>query len=664
MRKPLIALLILLIPALALASMSISVEGGRAGLTSNSVIDISHDMMSVWLGTGGGASVTTDGGVTWMTYGRAGGLPADEVSALTANDRGVWVASSHSEVVSGESIPYGDSISFSSDGGTTWLKFGPRQVNWPGMLSYDLAVYDSIIFSACFYGGLIRSTDFGQTWKNLFPSQLDPVNTDSIDFYGNTFNSLNNRFFSVQVDTTALPDTFSIWAGSAEGINRFIFNSWAIYGWHRDSLWNGGAARISGQSPNEGNDDWLISPPVDFTAATVCSLSFNQYYEDLGVPAGDSALVMLSDDGGLTWPDTVFAFTDSTLGDLVTADSEVADISAFAAGKSSIMVAFRYITRFSFPGGEWAVDDVVCTAGADSVRFLEDFNGVWGRLGDVPPAGWTIIDNDRTPGVFNTYPDSIRHITYADTTVDDSLRLPGDFVVALGVNRTASAKTVWAACRPAFAGYLRVAYSQDEGNSWHEAPVIGYSNSIEGWDFAFSGDTVYVATGVGLYRSTGDYTSWTMLTDFVDMDDQTFYQSDAPFYAVDIVNGTVWAGGSDGVVKSLSGGGWNVYRSGLDPEDHYAYPSPFSPYHSTRHGTTIHFLPATDTRATVKIYDINLELVKSVVSGIQRIGGVESDDIVWDGTNDKGDYVANGVYFYRIELDSGEDLWGKVVIIK
>ncbi len=47
-----------------------------------------------------------------------------------------------------------------------------------------------------------------------------------------------------------------------------------------------------------------------------------------------------------------------------------------------------------------------------------------------------------------------------------------------------------------------------------------------------------------------------------------------------------------------------------------------------------------------------------------RAGGVESDDIVWDGTNGKGDYVANGIYFYRIELGSGEDLWGKVVVIK
>jgi hypothetical protein len=49
---------------------------------------------------------------------------------------------------------------------------------------------------------------------------------------------------------------------------------------------------------------------------------------------------------------------------------------------------------------------------------------------------------------------------------------------------------------------------------------------------------------------------------------------------------------------------------------------------------------------------------------LPRRGGVESDDIVWNGTNDDGRTVANGVYFYRIELDSGDDLWGKVVVIR
>ncbi len=496
MKKLTTVLILIFTAAIAEGSVSISLQDGISGLTSNSVIDIAHDSSSVWLGSGGGAGVTFDDGETWTTYGEDHGLPRDEVSALAANDRGVWVASSHSETISGDRVPFGDGISLTTDSGTSWETFTPKQVTWPGMLSYDVAIYDSIVFSACFYGGLIRSTDYGVTWENLYPSQLDTINSDSIDFNGEIFNRLTNRFFSVQVDTTAFPDTFSVWGGSAAGITHFYFLK------------------------------------------------------------------------------------------------------------------------------------------------------------------------DSTTQTFNTYPDSIYHVTHNDTTVTDSLRLPGNFVVALGVQKEPYSERIWAACRPAFSGFLRVAFSDDEGITWHEAPLGGLSNSVEAWDFSFADDTVYVATGNGLYMSFGDYTSWTLLSGFVDLDDQTFYQDNAPFFAVDVVDGIIWGGGSDGIVMGLPEAGWDVFRSGRDPEDHYAYPSPFSPIQSTRQGTTIHFKPQTDTRATIGIYDINLDPVRTVVSRIFRRGGVESDDIVWNGTNDDGELVVNGVYFYRIELDSGDDLWGKVVVIK
>ena len=53
--------------------------------------------------------------------------------------------------------------------------FAPEQSAYYGKLAYDLAAYDSIAYAACFYGGLIRSTDWGTTWTNLYPSQLDTI---------------------------------------------------------------------------------------------------------------------------------------------------------------------------------------------------------------------------------------------------------------------------------------------------------------------------------------------------------------------------------------------------------------------------------------------------------------------------------------------------------
>jgi hypothetical protein len=278
-----------------------------------------------------------------------------------------------------------------------------------------------------------------------------------------------------------------------------------------------------------------------------------------------------------------------------------------------------------------------------------------------------VFENRPSP-VFHSYPDSIAHYAYnySDTTVADSMKLPGNHVVAIGVNKTASGKTVWAACRPVSTGeHRRVAYTSDDGRTWISVPIASASGDAnpEGWDFAFQEDTAYVATSYGLYTSHDDYSSWTLLSHFVDEAGETFYQNNAPFYAVDFVDGTVWGGGSDGIVKSVLEG-WKVYRSMRDPNEHYAYPSPFSPTLSTRKGTTIHFKPSTDTKATVKIYDFNLELVKTLRTDIPRAGGVESDDIVWDGTNGQGRIVANGVYFYKIELNPGGDFWGKVVVVR
>jgi len=505
MKKLLILFLPLFLMALAHAEIEITVQGGRSGMTSNSVIDIDHDSTSIWLGTGGGVSVTRDSGATLTTYGYEP-LPADEVSALSANDRAAWTATSHSREFQGDEFPEGDGISFSRDGGQSWTNRQPMQATRVGMLAYDLSLYDSLVFGACFYGGLIRSTDWGVTWTNLFPTQLDKdtlgnsVNTDSADFYGNIFRSLGNRFFSVKTDTSDFPDFFSVWGGAAKGIYRFFF-----------------------------------------------------------------------------YADTI-------------------------------------------------------------------------------------------TGAFHTYPDSIEQYAFSllDTTLADSLKLPGNHVVALGINWVDTVKTVWAACRPVVSGEeRRVAYSTNDGATWHTANIIGPSDNpdVEAWDFAFNGDTVYVATSFGLYQSDGDYSSWILLSGMRDPQRQTFYQDNAPFYAVDVVGDVVWAGGSDGAVRRFDGD-WRVFRSQLDPASHYAYPSPFSPYHSTRQGSTIHFRPDRDTEASVRIYDFNLELVKTVAVDRDRLGGVESDDIVWDGTNDKGKIVANGIYFYRVELDYGEDLWGKVVVIK
>jgi len=67
------------------------------------------------------------------------------------------------------------------------------------------------------------------------------------------------------------------------------------------------------------------------------------------------------------------------------------------------------------------------------------------------------------------------------------------------------------------------------------------------------------------------------------------------------------------------------------------------------------------TSITLKIYDFSMELVKTVVSNRERPFGDFSE--VWNCRNGRGELVANGVYFYSIDIAGDGTYWGKIMII-
>ncbi len=73
------------------------------------------------------------------------------------------------------------------------------------------------------------------------------------------------------------------------------------------------------------------------------------------------------------------------------------------------------------------------------------------------------------------------------------------------------------------------------------------------------------------------------------------------------------------------------------------YPNPFRDY------TRFTFFLSEPALVTIKIYTVAGRLVK-VISGIQGIGTFNWDDplLVWDGRDEQGDLVSNGVYIYKI----------------
>ncbi len=84
------------------------------------------------------------------------------------------------------------------------------------------------------------------------------------------------------------------------------------------------------------------------------------------------------------------------------------------------------------------------------------------------------------------------------------------------------------------------------------------------------------------------------------------------------------------------------------------YPNPFNPI------TTIQYeLPSTQNVA-LAIYDVRGQLVRALDVGARAQG---PHHVVWNGTDDRGNMVASGVYYLRL-ANAGETLTRKMVLLK
>ena len=89
------------------------------------------------------------------------------------------------------------------------------------------------------------------------------------------------------------------------------------------------------------------------------------------------------------------------------------------------------------------------------------------------------------------------------------------------------------------------------------------------------------------------------------------------------------------------------------------YPNPFNPE------TWIPYHLANDSNVQISIYDINGALVRQLDLGYRQAGYYtnRSRAAYWDGTNDFGERVATGIYFYQLQADN-MSLLRKMLILK
>lgn len=97
----------------------------------------------------------------------------------------------------------------------------------------------------------------------------------------------------------------------------------------------------------------------------------------------------------------------------------------------------------------------------------------------------------------------------------------------------------------------------------------------------------------------------------------------------------------------------------LDNSNIYFYPNPFNP--NSEEGLLRYSL-AKNADVTIKIYDISNNLIRK----IEETGVPANTEMsaTWDGKDQSGKVVSNGIYFYVIESSSGERAIGKIAVLK
>ena len=170
----------------------------------------------------------------------------------------------------------------------------------------------------------------------------------------------------------------------------------------------------------------------------------------------------------------------------------------------------------------------------------------------------------------------------------------------------------------------------------------------------------------GYIYSSSDLKNWTKLAEFV-----------VPnrLYSFELLQGAFYVGlGFGQGENSESGSIYRIYPSiALPAPEHISgqneepslvtlyqnYPNPFNP------DTWIPYALSRDGDVSIKIYTATGQLVRVLNLGTRKAGAYieKADAVHWNGTNEAGEQVASGTYFYFIEAEGFTDM-RKLLIAK
>ena len=243
--------------------------------------------------------------------------------------------------------------------------------------------------------------------------------------------------------------------------------------------------------------------------------------------------------------------------------------------------------------------------------------------------------------------------------------ISGNFVVALDHNFVSGQLYLWASTVNALnpTEYRAISFTTNMGDTWQTALRGEFTNN-----FGFNGEIVYAATNSGIYRSDDGGKTWLGFSRFVDADSRQIASSPNCYAAV-TQGADVWVANADGLMKTRDdaqeffGTKWTILRAASAAATSavaYAYPNPFSPDDEV---CRIRYRTSSRGGVAIKVFDFAMFPVRTILNLAVRTPDAEHDE-VWDGKNDAGGRVANGVYYIQVTLDDLDPVWTKIVVLQ
>lgn len=260
--------------------------------------------------------------------------------------------------------------------------------------------------------------------------------------------------------------------------------------------------------------------------------------------------------------------------------------------------------------------------------------------------------------------------------------LSGNFVVGLEIQRLNGKRIIWAATVNADDPTEKrgISYTIDDGLSWNTALLGERIYNIAAFD-----SLVFAASANGLWK-TEDGINWALYKpahQAIPVPNTAIYDLDEVLadevYSVAFDNrsyygdGSIWIGTGDGAAHSydLDGLNWKIFRAEYDINEDYAYPNPFSPYtHNVLNDNGYVRFHTNEWPGTfvidIDIYNFAMEKVYAT-SFDKRISS--SGTLKWDGRDQQGVYVHNGVYFVKLTYPENQSSkpsphWVKLIVVK